>query len=68
MIKFQKETANTIFTNRQMETTEMLIWNQFIAFIFLKKKGRITFFSISEFSAKTLPSGFQQQESNIHTH
>lgn len=38
MIKFQKETANTIFTNRQMETTEMLIWNQFIAFIFFLKK------------------------------
>lgn len=28
--KFQKEIANTIFINMQQESTEMLIWNEFI--------------------------------------
>lgn len=28
--KFQKEIANTIFINMQQESTEMLIWKEFI--------------------------------------
>lgn len=37
IIKFQRETINTIFTNMQLESTEILMWNQII---YLKKNSR----------------------------